>query len=430
MVQPTLVSLFSGAGGLDYGFEQAGFRTGVAVEMDSWCCRTLRASRPRWEVVERNIAQVKTSEMLQRAGTKAGDLDLVIGGPPCQPFSKAGYWVTGDTRRLADPRAHTLAEYLRVIEQAQPRAFLLENVEGLAYSEKDDGYAFLRKGVRAVNRRLGTRYKLSAAKVNAASYGVPQLRTRFIVVGSREGDEFDFPAPTHAAAEEFGESGSGRGLLPYTTAWQSIGDLSPPPDLDLAPTGRWAELLPTIPEGQNYLWHTSKGIELAKASGAGVVGHEIFGWRRHFWTFLLKLAKDRPSWTLQAQPGPAVGPFHWDSRRFSPRELARLQTFPDDVHLQGPLRAAQKQAGNAVPSRLAEAIAREIRTQLLGLPPIRRPSILLPQVDLPVPPPAKVAKLPAAFDKLVGSHESHPGTGEGYGAKRRPRPAEQLNLGW
>src|SRR3712207_2104614 len=108
-------------------------------------------------------------------------------------------------------------------------------------------------------------------------------------------------------------------------------------------TGKWADLMPSIPEGRNYLWHTSR-------SG----GLPLFGWRTRYWNFLLKLAKDQPSWTIQAQPGPATGPFHWESRKLSAAELGRLQTFPDGL-VYGCTRAGvQRLAGNAVPSALAE----------------------------------------------------------------------------
>src|SRR5262249_20870024 len=141
------------------------------------------------------------------------------------------------------------------------------------------------------------------------------------------------------------------------------------PDLsdDLEVRGKWAELLPSIPEGQNYLWHTSRGE-----------GLPLFGWRRRYWNFLLKLAKDRPSWTIQAQPGPAVGPFHWKNRRLSTRELCRLQTFPDNVSIIGDRGSIQRQVGNAVPSLLAEVLARAIRYQLLRLRPLRGALRLLP----------------------------------------------------
>src|SRR5207249_5448445 len=142
-----------------------------------------------------------------------------------------------------------------------------------------------------------------AAVLNAASYGVPQLRSRFFFVAGRDGQRFVSPPATHGPPSDEALLIPG-GLEPYRTAWDAIGGLEPEAGEDVEVRGKWAELLPSIPEGQNYLWHTSRGE-----------GLPLFGWRRRYWNFLLKLAKDRPSWTLQAQPGPAVGPFHWTSRR-------------------------------------------------------------------------------------------------------------------
>lgn len=138
MSEYTAISLFTGAGGLDFGFEAAGFRTTVAVEIDSRCCITLRHNRG-WPIIERDIADVPTDELLNVAGLKVGQADVLIGGPPCQPFSKSGFWASGEAKRLDDPRATTLEGYLRVLAEAQPRAFLLENVEGLGFKGKDEG---------------------------------------------------------------------------------------------------------------------------------------------------------------------------------------------------------------------------------------------------------------------------------------------------
>ena len=145
----------------------------------------------------------------------------------------------------------------------------------------------------------------------------------------------------------------------------------------------------------------------------------LFGWRRRYWTFLLKLAKNRPSWTIQAQPGPAIGPFHWANRRLGVRELCRLQTFPDNIRIVGNRGSAQKQLGNAVPSLLAEVMGREIKRQLLGDREDPRRPTLMPTRRLPVPPPEPVTPVPSQFHALVGHHEAHPGTGLGAGALRR-----------
>jgi DNA (cytosine-5)-methyltransferase 1 len=403
--RPSVISIYSGAGGLDYGFEAAGFETAVALEMDRDCCETLRHNR-RWPVIERNIFDVSTDEILRTSDLRRGEADVLIGGPPCQPFSKAGYWVRGDAGRLSDPRADTLSAYMRVVEEALPNTFLLENVEGLAFSEKNEGLGLLLSKIRDINRREGTHYEPTFQVVKAADYGVPQLRERFIMIASRDGDPFAFPHPTHAPAEALKDQlPLLRGSALYRTAWDAIGDLEPETGCDLAVRGKWADLLPSIPEGENYQWHTNRGG-----------GMPLFGWRRRYWSFLLKLAKNRPSWTIQAQPGPAIGPFHWKSRLLSARELCRLQTFPDDVNITGARGAVQRQLGNAVPSLLAEVLARAIRAQFLGgRSPSAEPK-LLPQVRSPIPRPERLKPVPLKFHALRGDHAAHPGTGRGYRA--------------
>ena len=411
MKKPTVISLFTGAGGLDLGFHAAGLSTAVAVEMDHDCCETLRANAQRgysWEVIEDRVENVSSEKILRAGKLKVGEADLLVGGPPCQPFSKSGYWSKGDSGRLTDPRANTLGEYMRVLRDTQPRAFLLENVSGLAYTGKEEGFNFLLDEIRRINRATGTRYTVAAKVLNAASYGVPQTRERIILVGSRDGSTFEFPQarfydPDAKQAHLFGD------VEPYRTAWDALGDLRSPEDVEeAAMRGRWADLLPSIPEGSNYLHHTERGE-----------GLPLFGWRRRYWSFLLKLSKRRPSWTLTAQPGPAIGPFHWKSRRLARAELLRLQTFPDGYVVTGSLSDVQRQLGNAVPSLLGETLALEIRRQLLGHRSRSQGSTLLPPRRSRVPPAEPVAVVPRKFRKLVGEHAAHPGTGEGYGARRR-----------
>src|SRR5262249_53266014 len=148
-------------------------------------------------------------------------------------------------------------------------------------------------------------------------------------------------------------------------------------------------------------------------------GAPLFGWRTRFWSFLLKLAKSKPSWTIQAEPGPATGPFHWENRLLSASELARLQTFPHDYRFYGSRHSAQRQIGNAVPSALAELIGREIRRQLLGHKSVRRAATLIPSRRRSCPPPLEPTEVLAKFDYLRGDHKPHPGTGQGPSAKQR-----------
>ncbi|RWX14310.1 hypothetical protein EHI45_13570 [Rhizobium leguminosarum] len=135
---------------------------------------------------------------------------------------------------------------------------------------------------------------------------------------------------------------------------------------------------------------------------------------------MLKLAKSEPSWTIQAQPGPATGPFHWDNRRLTMREMARLQTFPDDVKIPGTLADAQRQLGNAVPSLLAEVLATEISVQLLGRKrPNRDYQLSVRTATSSPPPPSETTPIPKQYLHLLGDHEAHPGTGKGKGAQQR-----------
>ncbi|QPO22696.1 DNA (cytosine-5-)-methyltransferase [Pseudomonas sp. Y39-6] len=402
------ISLFSGIGGLDFGFEAAGFETAVALELDRTSCRTMRLNRD-WAVIEADINNVSSQQILEAGKLAVGEADVLIGGPPCQPFSKAGYWSKGDSLRLNDPRADTLTGYLRVLRDTQPRAFLLENVGGLAYAGKDEGLQYILTGIDQINREVGTRYHVSWRVINCAEYGVPQTRERVFLVGSREGREFRFPETTHAKPENL-SSDLFSSKEPFRTAWDALGDLPAPSTEELKtlrPGGKWGELLPTIPEGQNYLWHTDRGG-----------GQPLFGWRTRYWSFLLKLSKRLPSWTVQAQPGSAIGPFHWDSRRLSFAELCRLQTFPDDLRVDCGRTEMQRMLGNAVPSLIAEILAREIRVQLLDSA-LAGPLTLLPPRRTSVPKPEPACPVPEKYHSLLGVHLAHPGTGKGNTARLR-----------
>ncbi|MEK7994820.1 MAG: DNA (cytosine-5-)-methyltransferase [Planctomycetota bacterium] len=401
----TAISLFTGAGGLDYGFEAAGFQTTVALEIDERCCETLRQNR-RWPLIEHDISTVSTTDLLDLAKLGVGEADVLIGGPPCQPFSKSGFWATGEARRLNDPRATTIECYLRVLAEARPRAFLLENVEGLGFRGKDEGLQLIHSRLAAINVAHGTNYRATIATLNAADFGVPQLRRRVFVIGFRDGSSFSFPKPTHVdvTANEDAEDRAA-----YLTVWDAIHDLPETDDPSVVMKGKWADLLPTIPEGQNYLWHTDRGG-----------GEPLFGWRRRYWSFLLKLAKAQPAWTIQAQPGPATGPFHWNNRRLTMREMARLQTFPDSVNITGSIADVQRQLGNAVPSLLAETLARSIASHLRDQPVPGAPlTLAIRPASTVAPPPPPAATVPVRFLALRGEHDAHPGTGKGARASAR-----------
>lgn len=353
------ISLFSGVGGLDVGVKAAGFDVRVAVEYDRDSAASLRHNHfpDADRVIERSILTVSTSEMLERAGLRAGEVSLVVGGPPCTPFSKSGYWLEYKRKGL-DPNASLVDEFARVVREARPEVALLENVHGLAY-RNHNAIPFARLIAQLRDAGYGVAHRV----LNAADYGVPQLRKRLVVYAVRGGTPPPFPTPTHSGWSETRRTVDAR-LRPYMTSREAIGDLEGRDDLketDETVAGKYGHLLPLIPPGDNYLYLTAKRD----------YPDPPFEWRSRYWTFLLKLDPDRPSTTIQSQPGPYIGPFHWANRRLRLLESKRLQTFPDDYVVVGNRRSAQVQVGNAVPPRLAEIAARPLAELVLGQAAVR-----------------------------------------------------------
>lgn len=349
MVAPhgVAISLFAGAGGLDLGVEDAGFRVAAAVEVDNDAADTMEKNFTGLTspVIRRSILDVPTREIVRAAGLRGrARPDLLVGGPPCTPFSKSGFWLEWKRAGL-DPDASLLQEYTRVLAEAKPRAFVLENVYALTYDNKASRPAF----DRLLREIHDAGYVCTWRVMNAADYGVPQLRPRLFVVGARKGERVpDLPDPTHGGRWERRRTGGGD--RPHVTAGEALAGLHSTFEPEEVVRGRWGHLLPEVPPGGNYLHFTAER------------GHPepLFGWRSRYWSFLLKLDPHRPSPTIQAQPGPNVGPFHWENRRLRVPELKRLFTFPDHFEFVGTRGSVQSQIGNSVPPRLASAVARHI----------------------------------------------------------------------
>lgn len=390
MSGPNVLSLFTGAGGLDLGFEAAGFNTRLAIELDEDAAATIKANHD-WSVLRKDITDISAIEIMRESGMRPDEVDMIIGGPPCQPFSKSGKWHNGTVKGLDDPRAATITSYMRLVHEFTPNAFLMENVPGFIHSNNPEGMAYIQRWVDKINHDKDTHYSLTSTIIDAADHGVPQHRERLIIVAHKQGLKFQFPLPTH---------GDLPCRQPYITAWDAIGDLDGNDGGDLQIRGKWADLLPTIPEGNNYLYHTRKGD-----------GMPLFGYRTRYWGFLLKLAKDRPSWTIQADPGPSIGPFHWRNRLLSIAELKRLQTIPDEHELVGDRRSQRRQVGNAVPPLLAEELALYIGHQFFDIA-FRAPSLMMRRRG-PAPSEEAVAAVPKQYLHRVGDHPDHPGVGLG-----------------
>ena len=213
-----IISLFSGAGGLDIGFDQAGFRTAVMVEFDPACCRTLRKNMPNIPVIEGDINQIETPKILSAAGLKPLDAALVIGGPPCQSFSLAG-----KRMGLNDPRGKLVLEFIRVVREALPKAFVMENVKGLTNWEGGKALdAIMNEAQEPITFGGKTyRYKVCYKILNAADFGAPQFRERVFIVGNRIEQDFVFPE------RQYGPVDNDEGLKPYKTVRDAICSLPP-----------------------------------------------------------------------------------------------------------------------------------------------------------------------------------------------------------
>lgn len=338
------ISLFSGAGGLDLGVEAAGYHVAAAVEINHDAADTLEKNFPALvsPVLRQSILDVPTKELLRAAGLKGRERpDLLVGGPPCTPFSKSGFWLEWKRAGL-DPDASLLQAYTRVLAEARPRAFILENVYALTYNNKASRPAFERL-LREIDE---AGYSCNWSVLNAADYGVPQLRPRLFIVGAPKRTKTpELPEPTHGGQWERRRTGGGD--TPHVTAGEALAGAHSSFEPEEVLRGQWSHLLPEIPPGDNYLHYTAKR------------GHSapLFEWRSRYWSFLLKLDPARPSPTIQAQPGPNVGPFHWENRRLRVPELRRLFTFPDDFEFVGSRSSVQAQVGNSVPPALAAAVA-------------------------------------------------------------------------
>jgi DNA (cytosine-5)-methyltransferase 1 len=354
------ISLFSGAGGLDLGAEQAGYAVRAAVEWDRDAAATMEKNFTHLHspVLQKSILDAPTDEILASAGLRYGEQpDLLVGGPPCTPFSKSGFWLDWKREGL-DPDASLLQAYTRVLREARPRRFVLENVYALTYDNKASRPAYER-----LLREIGEAgYEAVPRVLNAADYGVPQSRPRLFILGVPKGEPVPvFPAPTHGGLWERRSSGDPE--RPHVTAGDVLTDLvsSPEPGEDVG--GKYGHLLPGIPPGDNYLHYTEHR------------GHPDpqFLWRSKYWSFLLKLSPDKPAPTIQAQPGPYVGPFHWDNRRLRVVEVKRLFTYPDDFELVGSRASVQAQLGNSVPPLLAEQVIQSFSQRTWRSAPRHRP---------------------------------------------------------
>jgi DNA (cytosine-5)-methyltransferase 1 len=374
----TKISLFSGAGGLDIGLEQAGFETRVCVEFDKSCQQTLEANRSRFGDPSvsflHNITEESPGHILEVAGLRPGEATLVSGGPPCQSYSTAG-----KRGSIVDPRGTLFFQYVDVIQIAQPRFFIMENVRGILsaaikhrplHLRKDEGFplkpdeelgsVFSRIILPAFEQGLG--YQVSFGVLNALDYGAAQDRRRLIVIGSRDrelGQLMDRPLIENLVPPTHDIEGTG-GRETWKVLKEGLEGLDDPdPEFQKYSDAR-AKVFDNVPPGKNWRYlrdDPEYGDEYVKKILGGA--YDATGGRVGFWR---RLSWDRWTPTLTTSPTQkSTGLCHPDETRpLSVKEYAMIQGFPSNWEFAGSTAAKYRQIGNAVPTQLAKSLGRTL----------------------------------------------------------------------
>lgn len=371
----TAIDLFSGAGGLSEGFRQAGFEILAANDFDEFSAVTFIASHPEAAFLSGPIEGITAEDFLLAAGLRKGELDVLLGGPPCQAFS-----VYNHQRGMHDDRSGLFREYLRLVEGLEPRFVMIENVTGILSIAGGHAVDEIRQSLELLG------YHVERRTLKAEEYGVPQERRRVFFVGSKEHGEISWPAPTHGTAD-FGPLFSGN-RKPVITVDEAIGDLPPLGVADgLEETPYITEPLTAyqsyLREGATTLYnHVSPILQeinlkrlrhIPQGGSWRDIPHELLpaGMKKAKRSDHTKrygrlhpqglastiLTKCDLHWGAYIHP--------WQERTITVREAARFQSFPDTMKFLGPRGEQYRQVGNAVPPLLARAVAQSIREMAL-----------------------------------------------------------------
>jgi DNA (cytosine-5)-methyltransferase 1 len=377
---PTVIDLFCGAGGLSYGFELAGFSVGAAVDTDPVAGATYRLQNPNVPFFTEDVRGLKAKRLLEAAG---GHVDLVIGGPSCQGFSTHG------KRDPDDPRNYLFKEFVRLVRELRPSWVVMENVKGLLTYDRGRYRAEIHNSFK----RAG--YRIESRVLRAVDFGVPQLRERMFFIATNTSLPITFPAPSHCPPEL-------AAILKqpaYMTVRDAIGDLpligdegeadnygtslqnafqqyarhQAPAQLTLHRARRVSDLamsiIRRIPQGSGIRAIPPQDLPERFRRMRTISTGEL---RKDCTTLYYRLRWSKPSYTItcyftNVSSGPFVHPSQ--NRALTPREAARLQTFPDRYQFVD--KQVQRQIGNAVPPLLARAVAAEIAQKFGHLAPNR-----------------------------------------------------------
>ncbi len=356
------ISLFTGAYGLDLGLEQAGFHTITVVEKDRDAVKTIAINRPflQESAIPREIQNVTSQQLLEEGGRvlnlgralQPQEVDLVTGGPPCQPFSTAG-----KRGSVIDPRGSLFMDFIRIVKEVQPRFFLMENVKGLLsaplrhrpINQRGKDYPPLEPdeipgaALKVVLSEMqAIEYNVVYNLLEAADYGVPQNRERVIFIGSRDGETATFPIPKYCK--------NGQTLPKWRTLKDALTGLVDAEPEFMSYSENRLKYLKLLKAGQNWR-HLPEELKKEAMGGAYNSGGGKVGFYR-------RLSWDKPSPTITTSPHQkATDMCHpVELRCLTVRESARIQTFPDDWIFYGSVSSKYKQIGNAVPVLLGKEL--------------------------------------------------------------------------
>jgi len=399
-----ILDLFAAPGGLSLGFEMAGFETLAGVDIDKRGIETYYYNFPHAaRIPEENmdIQKLESQKLMEAAGVSKGEVDVIIGGPPCQGFStigrvkiaslvKEGIWrlQNSQPRFIDDPRNVLYKHFVRLVKDLEPAFFVMENVPGMKSYRNGEI-------VRQITEDLESlKYKVSSDVLDAVNYGVPQKRKRIFFVGTRlEKATFRWPPHTHYSPEKVAggplDEFMGSKLKPAVTVRDAIGDLPPleagygveeidrpPIPPDAGEYQKWAAR--DAPKLYNHVarYHNERDLKVfsSKKFGEGLWWkdlpqefRELYGYRDDiFHDKIKRLRRDRPSWTVVAHlyKDGYMYVHPTQPRTITVREAARLQSFPDCFRFMGSRTDQFKQVGNAVPPLLAKAVAKEVKRSL------------------------------------------------------------------
>jgi DNA (cytosine-5)-methyltransferase 1 len=345
-----IIDLFCGCGGLSLGFELAGYRTLLGIDNDKAAIETFEKNHKGSIGLCKDITEITKEEILRTINYQ--NVDVVVGGPPCQGMSIAG------PRKLHDPRNKLYLSFIRIVEELQPKAFVIENVPGLVSLFK----GAIKDSILEEFNRIG--YTVNYQILNAADYGVPQLRKRVFFVGLKNGKKFVFPEPKIVFENDWITAEEATSDLPLLE--DSLGNeiehyVSEPKNEFQSFCRRNSKVIYNH-QATNHSEQTKKIISLVPEGGNFKDLPEEYRKTRNFNVAWTRYHSKRPALTIDTGHRHH---FHYKANRVpTVRENARFQSFPDDFIFYGNRTQQYRQVGNAVPPLLAKAIAEQLTVYL------------------------------------------------------------------